>query len=108
VAQAIDAAVTTVKNVGIGPRDGLCCGNTGRIDLLVTVGCLRRDPALVQLATERISVIVARARDRGYRFTPGAGQELFDPSFFQGLSGVGYELLRCADPDTIPSAVTFE
>jgi type 2 lantibiotic biosynthesis protein LanM len=108
VAQAIDAAVTTVKNVGIGPRDGLCCGNAGRIDLLVTVARLRQAPALMQLAGEQMSAIVARARHRGYRFTPSAGQELFDPSFFQGLSGVGYELLRCADPGAVPSAVTFE
>jgi type 2 lantibiotic biosynthesis protein LanM len=108
VVQAIDAAVATVKNAGIGPRDGLCCGNTGRVELLITVARLRQDPMLMQLAGEQMSTIVARARDRGYRFTPSAGQELFDPSFFQGLSGVGYELLRCADPNTIPSALAFE
>jgi lantibiotic modifying enzyme len=106
--QAIDAAVATVKRAGLGSRDGLCCGNTGRIDLLVTVARRRRDATLMQLAGEQVSAMVARARHHGYRFTPGGGQELFDPSFFQGLSGVAYQLLRCAHPDIIPSAIAFE
>jgi class II lanthipeptide synthase len=108
VERAIDAAVATVRRTGIGSRDGLCCGNTGRIDLLVTVAGRRRDATLMQLAGEQASAMVARARHHGYRFTPGGGQELFDPSFFQGLSGVAYQLLRCAHPDIIPSAIAFE
>jgi hypothetical protein len=33
---------------------------------------------------------------------------VFEPSFFQGLSGIGYQLLRLAAPERLPSVLAFE
>ncbi|MEI6174293.1 MAG: lanthionine synthetase LanC family protein [Bacteroidota bacterium] len=39
---------------------------------------------------------------------PNAGEDFFNPGFFQGISGIGYELLRLAWPEKIPSVLVFE
>ena len=33
---------------------------------------------------------------------------MFEPGFFQGLSGIGYQLLRLAAPSRLPSVLSFE
>jgi len=36
------------------------------------------------------------------------GKDFFDPSFFQGLSGIGFELLRIARPQSLPCVLAWE
>jgi type 2 lantibiotic biosynthesis protein LanM len=106
--RGIDAAIAVVRRVGAGGRDGLCCGNAGRIELLVTAARACADPELLALATHQLSAVVERARGRGYRFTGQGAHDLFDPSLFQGLSGIGYQILRVIEPDIISSVLTWE
>jgi hypothetical protein len=53
--------------------------------------------------------VVDRARRRGHFRLSGAGTDyrVFDPGFFQGLSGIGYEMLRLAQPSGLPSVAGF-
>jgi len=34
--------------------------------------------------------------------------DIFNPGFFQGLSGIGYGLLRLAEPEKLDSVLIFE
>ncbi|HEX7809288.1 MAG TPA: lanthionine synthetase LanC family protein, partial [Thermoanaerobaculia bacterium] len=97
----IEAAINAVVRTGTGAKDGLCCGALGRAELFVVAGDAR--------ANDLASSVVARARETGaYRLSGTNGAEFFDPSLFQGLAGIGYELLRVARPSAVPSVLIWE
>ncbi|WNG29033.1 type 2 lantipeptide synthetase LanM [Cystobacter fuscus] len=104
----IDTALLTVIRQGQGDKDGLCCGDLGKTDLVLLAARLKGDTDLEELAVRRASMVVRRARAGGYRFSGPDKGEPFDPSFFQGLSGVGYQLLRLAFPRRLSSVLALE
>jgi type 2 lantibiotic biosynthesis protein LanM len=103
----VDAALQRVVRTKLTSRDGLCCGNSGRIDLVLSVAREREEPGLLSAARAELAIVVARARRRGYRSGTSPGAELFDPSLFQGVAGVAYTLLRCASQE-VPAVTVFE
>ncbi len=109
IEQDIDAALQTTRKFTLQGKDHLCCGNFGRVEalLVATQAFSRQD--LFLLATQQASWIVRRSQQRGgyhlfERFLPG----IFHPAFFQGTSGIGYQLLRLAYPNLLPSALLLE
>ncbi len=101
----IAAALATVVRRGLGTKDGLCCGNLGRAELLILAPARGERPSAADLA----AAVVRRARRLGGYGTSGRpGQGFFDPSFFQGLAGIGYQLLRIAQPAQLPSVLVWE
>lgn len=81
----------------------LCCGRFGRAEVLWTAG-LRSDraewqDAAVSHATEALESVSALLA------TP---QAMHPAPFFQGLAGIGYQLLRLAEPNELPSVLLFE
>jgi len=106
IRQDIEAAINTTKQHGLSEIDHLCCGNMGRIEFLFTAGRKLSRPDLVEEAMKQAAQVVARAQQRGHF---GYGSILdFHPGFFQGASGIGYELLRLAYPDQLPSVLLWE
>lgn len=105
----LDVALRTTDLHGIGDRDGLCCGALGRAELFAVKAVRDRDHAAEARARHWAAQVVYRKRRaNGYRLTGRGGQEFFDPSFFQGLSGIGYQLLRIADPHRLPSILSWQ
>jgi len=102
VRRDIEAAITSVRRHGLGDKDGLCCGQAGRIELLLTAARAIGDRGLEELALRQASAVVRGARAGSYRCSG------FDPSFFQGLSGIGYQLLRVAFPGRVPSVLVWD
>jgi lantibiotic modifying enzyme len=52
--------------------------------------------------------IVARAEDSGtFALHPLLPKGVYSPGFFQGTAGIGYELLRIAHPDMLPSVLLW-
>lgn len=90
--------------------DHLCCGNLGRSDALLTVGRRLDDAALIASAESTAAHVAERARAQGRLGVRTVGFEngVFRPGFFQGLSGIGYQLLRTAAPSRLPSVLGFE
>ncbi|HEX8358514.1 MAG TPA: lanthionine synthetase LanC family protein, partial [Longimicrobium sp.] len=81
--------------------DHPCCGHLGRAELLLAAG--RQERALA-LAGE----LVARARTaRTYQIARELPDARAAPAFFQGVSGIGYQLLRLTHPATLPSVLSF-
>jgi lantibiotic modifying enzyme len=91
-----------------GPEaiDTLCCGETADIELLILGADVlgRRD--LLHSAAVRASNIVSRSSVRGFSLSPVLPSDAFVPGLFNGLSGIGYELLR-AYGRPCPSVLTW-
>jgi type 2 lantibiotic biosynthesis protein LanM len=106
IRQDIEAAIKTTKQQKLTGIDHLCCGNMGRVEFLLTASQKLSRPELREDAMQIASQVVARANQKGHF---GYGPILtFHPGFFPGASGIGYELLRLAYPDQLPSVLLWE
>jgi type 2 lantibiotic biosynthesis protein LanM len=105
----IQAALQTTLANGLSSLDNLCCGNDGRIELLVTASRRLGQPHLLEVARQWSSVLVHRARERGgFHVLDQLPRQAFNPGLFQGYAGIGYQLLRVAFPERIPSVLLWE
>ena len=86
--------------------DDLCSGSLGRVDLLLTAGLAAHDAGLVARARRAADAILVRAEARG-RFELGWGEGVPHFGLFPGLTGIAYELLRVAQPDAVPSVLSW-
>ena len=111
----LEAAVSIVRNARWpAAPDSVCCGNMGRLDFLLAVSVQfpgsRDFPSFADLpgvVRERAEAIIAGYRHRGsFRFASHA--EIESPGFFQGLAGIGYQLLRLLHPDQLSSVLLLE
>ena len=91
----IDAAVAATIAVGVGELDHVCCGSMGRIETMLAAAQYRGDEALHDQARAHVAEIVRRARaDNGYRLFGNLDRSVWNPGLFQGMAGIGYQLLR--------------
>lgn len=100
--QEIETALTTTQQFGLSELDHLCCGNFGRIDFLLVAARQLFRPTLLDEAQKKASLVVSRT-EKTHSF-----RGVYDPSFFRGIAGIGYELLRLAQPDLLPSVLLWE
>lgn len=103
----IEAAIKTATEYKLERIDQLCCGNLGRVEFLLNAAQKLDRPDLKAIALQRTSQVVARANIKG-KFGLNWETGPYDPSFFQGSSGIGYQLLRMAYPDLLPSILVWE
>lgn len=110
VLQEIEIALATTAALASNPGDHVCCGNMGRCDVLFTAGRQIGRQASVDAAVALAVTVEDQALARGYfQFvSQGAEYIVFEPGFFQGLAGIGYQLLRLAAPSRLPSVLAFE
>lgn len=106
----LDIALDTTVRGGITTLDHACCGNMGRIEVALLASKRLGSARLRQIADVGATAVVLRAkRDGAYTLQANAEQNAsFQPGFFRGLSGIGYELLRVAKPEMVPSVLAFE
>jgi type 2 lantibiotic biosynthesis protein LanM len=103
----IDAALTSTARVGLLPRDHLCCGNSGLMDTLCTAGKRLSRESWTRNALQLAARTMARAQ-REHGFAVAFKNGFFNPGLFQGTAGVGYQMLRLAYPDDIPSVLLLD
>lgn len=109
VRRDIEVALSTTVGTDEPDVDQLCCGHLGRADFLLTAGQQLGRPELALAARSQARHVIDEARQRGgYRFASSTPKHVFAPSLFQGLSGVGYELMRLAHPDRFPSVLLWQ
>jgi lantibiotic modifying enzyme len=77
---------------------------------LLTAGVRLTGAGAADVARDLGARVVQRARrQRHFRLsTPGFEYRVVDAGLFRGLSGVGYQLLRLAAPERLPSILSFE
>ncbi|WP_049901593.1 type 2 lanthipeptide synthetase LanM family protein [Natrinema sp. J7-1] len=99
-------ALTETVAAGPAINDNVCCGNFGRAEALLVgsrCGTIDRSAAIAMASWG------LEHRDRnGLLSLPGHSNTFKNPTFFHGLSGVAYTLLRLKYPDLLPSVLLLE
>jgi len=108
IRQDIEAALDTTSRYGGWGVDHLCCGIAGRVELLLLAATHLERPQLLLTAQQQAAWMVARARRTGaFYLYQNLPKGVYSPGFFQGTTGIGYELLRLAYPERLPSALLW-
>lgn len=105
------AAVKAAAAAPESPVDHLCCGNLGRLELLLEAGLALGKPGLIERAQHAAAQGLTRVeREGGFRLDPATphSEPTATTGFFRGLAGIGYQLLRLAQPGELPSVLRFE
>lgn len=109
VREDIELALQTTLEFGVKGVDHPCCGNLGRAEILLSAGQRLSRPELEEAARARAWRTVTRAEQSGgFLSHPMLPKQVDNPGFFQGTAGIGYELLRMARPDQLPSVLLWE
>lgn len=104
----IEVAVNKAGH-GLHTTDHLCCGNFGRAEILLAAGQRLNRPDLITLAHQQAAAALSRAGEsHAFSFFAGLPAGTYHPGFFQGTAGIGYQLLRLARPDHLPSVLLWE
>jgi lantibiotic modifying enzyme len=102
VAEEISAGLHTTARGPLSATDDLCCGNAGRVDVLVEAHRRLGDPDLLESARELADALLERARRQGFYSIRLRGEIVLDARFFPGLAGLGYSLLRLIAAERLP------
>jgi type 2 lantibiotic biosynthesis protein LanM len=102
----IDAAIATTRARGFGHNHSLCHGDLGNLELLLLAARRRGDADLHADVYRRARGVLDGVADHG--FLCGVPLSVETPGLMNGLAGIGYGLLRLADPDAVPSFLVAE
>lgn len=110
VVHDINAAIKRSGFVEHGLKiDHCCCGKSGLDELMFEAGRRLNRPELTRNALINYSNIINKyEKQKSFRLFNNRNVEIYNFGFFQGLSGIGYQLLRCVDSDSLPSVLLFE
>lgn len=107
VRQQIEGAVETTLAQTSTAQDHLCCGHAGRSAFLLEAGRRLNRIEWVEAAHRRTAQMIERAHAQGGYGVIGQDAG-YSPGFFQGMSGIGYALLRQAYPDRLPEVLLWD
>lgn len=109
IEREIEIALQTTQRYALQAIDHLCCGNLGRVEVLLVGGQRYPRADWYQAAFQNASNVVAKAKRTGaYQLFPNLPNSVFNPGFFSGTAGIGYQLLRLAQPEQLPSVLLWE
>jgi lantibiotic modifying enzyme len=106
IQQEIAVALKTAIARGFGASHCLCHGDLGSLELLLQASRKFDDPQL-RLQLDRMIGMVIGSIDRD-GWLCGAPMNLQPPGLMTGIAGIGYELLRLAEPASLPSALSLD
>jgi type 2 lantibiotic biosynthesis protein LanM len=102
----IDTALKTTVNNGFGYNHSLCHGDLGNLELLLTASLTLDNPQWKD-RVDRFAAIILESIDRD-GWLCGVPWGIETPGLMVGLAGIGYGLLRLAEPDFVPSVLMLE
>lgn len=102
----IDVALVTTVARGFGSNHTLCHGDLGNAEILLHAAQTLNESRWRVHADRVIAAAILDSRERGWICGNPRGIE--SPGLMTGLAGIGYTLLRFADPIGIPSILTLE
>ncbi|WP_025692290.1 type 2 lanthipeptide synthetase LanM family protein [Paenibacillus zanthoxyli] len=103
----IETATEATLNGGIGASHCLCHGDMGNSELLLLSGIKLGRPEHTEMARLLADQMIRERKEHG-AYRTGIPRGLKTPGFFLGYSGIGYQLLRLADPERVPSVLSLE
>ena len=102
----IDTALRTTRTKGFGLSHILCHGDLGNLELFVEAERAGLEPlARTEVNGRAAGILNSIERDGWLCANP---RRLESPGLMTGLAGIGYQLLRLARPETVPSVLTLE
>ena len=101
----IEAALATTVTKGFGANHSICHGDLGNLELLLAAHLTLREPRWQAEVNRMIAIILEDAEQNGWRCGNPAGVEA--PGLMTGLAGIGYQLLRLAQPNRVPSILAL-
>lgn len=102
----IETAIKTTLVSGFGTNHSMCHGDLGNLELLLKASQSLGDAALHKATYSRAKDILIDIRDKGARTGVPLGVET--PGLMTGIAGIGYQLLRLAAPERVPSVLLLE
>lgn len=99
----IDIALSTTERHGFAMNHSLCHGALGNLELLLTAARVLDRPEDHQVLERATASVVASTETNG--FVTGVPHGVETPGLMAGLAGMGYELLRLAEPEKVPSVL---
>ncbi len=102
----INTALKTTLTSGFGYNHSLCHGDLGNLELLLQASQTLDDPQWGTQVNRFAAIILENIDKHGWLCGVPLGVET--PGLMNGLAGIGYELLRLAEPERIPSVLILE
>jgi type 2 lantibiotic biosynthesis protein LanM len=102
----IEAALQTTLAHGFGMNHSLCHGDLGSLETVFMAARVLGDARYEQEAERLIAAILGSINTHGW--LTGIPFYVETPGLMTGLAGIGYELLRMAYPDRVPSILLLE
>ena len=107
--QQIAVAIETTQKCLISDVDNLSWGNLGRLETLLVAASKLDRPELLTVIHKAVSQVINQAETQGmFSLFPNLPPLVDNPGFFHGNAGIGYQLLRIAYPDVLPSVLLWE
>jgi type 2 lantibiotic biosynthesis protein LanM len=98
--------IETTRQKGFGWNHSLCHGDMGNLEVFVSAAEVLGGTVAQHLQRTPINTILSCIDEKGC--ITGLPKGIETPGLFMGISGIGYQLLRLARPDAVPSVLTFE
>ncbi|MEM7356134.1 MAG: type 2 lanthipeptide synthetase LanM family protein, partial [Acidobacteriota bacterium] len=105
VRREIEAALHTTVEHGFDAGHCLCHGALGNLDILMIAGEALERPELGEQARRLATGVLDDQATSGWRY--GTLGRLTPPGLLVGLAGFGYQLLRVAQPNRVPSVLAL-
>ncbi len=102
----INTALQTTLTHGFGYNHSLCHGDLGNLELLLQASQILNDSQW-QTQINRLSAIILESIEQ-HGWLCGVPLGVETPGLMTGLAGIGYELLRLAEPERVPSVLVLE
>jgi lantibiotic modifying enzyme len=105
IREEVDVALRTTLSLGFGRNHSLCHGDLGNLDLILEASEELDDPRLSLSRNRQAEMVLESINQNGW--ICGTPQGVETPGLMVGLAGIGYELLRLAEPARVPSLLAL-
>jgi lantibiotic modifying enzyme len=106
---ALDMTQKYELSNGSSDVDFLCCGSLGRTELFILASQKLNNQNWLITARKNVALTVTKATaNKAYNLLPHLPDSVLSPSFFKGSAGLGYQFLRLANPQSLPSVLILE
>jgi type 2 lantibiotic biosynthesis protein LanM len=105
LADEAEVALHTTLTRGFGQTHSLCHGDMGNLDLLLEASQVLPDRRW-RVERDRLAAKILDSIDR-HGWQCGGPQAVETPGLMLGLAGIGYQMLRLAEPDRVPSVLVL-
>ncbi|MEO1376420.1 MAG: lanthionine synthetase LanC family protein, partial [Cyanobacteria bacterium J06635_10] len=104
----INTAIEIIQQHKIWGVDNLFWGNYGRLELLLVASEKLEKPELKTLVNNWVNEIIAKTGSNKLKLFVNYPSEISHPGLLHGTAGIGYQLLRIAYPQLLPSILLFQ